>query len=107
MMGYIGHTKPFSGHMQGATQAFQLHTALQLPCKRVLLKGDSTNTSNLIYVGFNSAVATAATGATSTVAGFPISPGDGQYLELDIQHTDQLWFIAGSTSSGFSIIILT
>jgi hypothetical protein len=104
MYGYIGHSRGFSGHVQGETQAFQLPSALQLPCKRVILRGDTTN---LVYVGFNSAVSTVATAASSTTAGFMLSSGDGQYLELDIQHTNQLWFIAASTSSGFSIIILS
>lgn len=91
--------------MAGATQAYQLHTALQMGCKRVLLRADSTN---LVHVGFNSSVATIATaGATSTVAGFMMSSGDGQYLTLDIQHTDQLWFIGANTNAGFSILIQT
>ena len=104
MYGYIAHTRLVSGHQQGATAAAQLDSALQLPCKRVILRGDTTN---LIYVGFSSAVATVATAASSTAAGFMMSSADGNYLTLDIQHTNQLWFIAASTSSGFSIIILT
>ena len=104
MYGYIGHTKPFSGHVQGATAAFQLPAELQYPCKRVILRGDATNP---VFVGFNSAVATVATAASSTNAGFIMSSADGDYLELDIQHSNQLWFIAGTTSSGFSIIILS
>lgn len=101
MYGYIAHTRGVTGHMAGVTAAAQLHTALQMSCKRVVLRADNTH---VVHVGFSSSVSTAT--GTSTTAGFAIASGDGNYLTIDIQHTDQIWYIAASTSAGFSILIL-
>jgi hypothetical protein len=101
MYGYIGHTFPITGEVAGATAATQMPAALRFKCKRVVLLARNTNA---IYVGFTSGV-TQPNDTSDATTGIQVSPTD--YLTLDIQSTENMYYIAASTSAGFTICILT
>lgn len=105
MYGYISHTKGFSGEVVASTVAVQFPTALQMTCKRVYLRARSNNGTHSPYIGFTSGVTTA-DGTTDATTGIELPSGD-QPLILDIQHTNQLYYICSSTSAHFTVLILT
>lgn len=105
MYGYIGQTKGVTGEVAGSATAAQLPAALQMPCKRVQIRARSDNAATLVFIGFTSGVTVAdgtsdaTTGIELTATGFP--------LELDIQHTNQIWYICSAATADFTILILT
>lgn len=105
MMGYIAHTLPRSGEVAAATQATQFPTALQMPCKRVYLRARSNNGTHSPFIGFTSGVTTA-DGTTDATTGIELAAGD-QPLIIDIQHTNQIYYICSSTTAHFTVCILT
>jgi len=107
MTGYIGHTRPISGEAAPSTVATQLSTSLQTTCKRVYLRATSTNTAtgNSVYVGFTSGV-TPPDKSSDATTGIELAPSDPA-LWIDIQNTNQIWYISGSTNAGLTVLILT
>ena len=105
MTGYIGHTKPISGEAAASTVATQLSTSLQTTCKRVYLRARSNNGTNSVFVGFTNGV-TAPDGSADATTGIELAAADDPLI-LDIQHTNQIWYISASTTASFTICILT
>lgn len=105
MYGYIAHCRGITGEVAAATAATQFPTALQTPCKRVYLRARSNNGTHSPFIGFTSGVTTA-NGTTDATTGIELAAGD-EPLVIDIQHTDQLYYICSSTTAHFTVLILT
>lgn len=105
MYGYIAHTKGISGEVAASTTAVQFPTALQSPCKRVILVPRANNGTHSPYIGVSTSVTTA-DGTTDATTGIELSVSSGQLI-LDVQNTNQLYYICSSTSAHFTVFILT
>lgn len=102
--GYIGHTKPFSGEVAGSATAVQLPSNLRFPCKRVLIRARSDNAGS-VFIGFSSGV-TVANGSSDATTGIEIDATDPP-LSLDIQHSEQIFYICDNAGDDFTIVILS
>ena len=105
MNGYIGHTFPISGEVAGSATAAQLPAALQRSCKRVIIRARSDNVAESVYIGFTSGV-TVPNGSSDATTGFELTAASPP-LELDIQHSNQIWYICSAATADFTVVILT
>lgn len=104
MPGYLEVTTLFTGEVAGSTSAVQLPAALQKPCKRVIIRALSGN-SGSVFIGFSSGV-TVADGTSDATTGFELDAGDPPLI-IDIQHTNQIWYICNNAGDDFTICIIT
>lgn len=104
MYGYIAHTKAITGEVAGSATAVQIPAALRTPCKRVIIRAVSGNAGS-VFIGFTAGV-TVADGTSDATTGFELAATDPPLI-IDIQNTDQIFYICTNAGDDFTICILT